>query len=147
MAQVSTFRLYILRATYLFIVIGLGAQVWPGIVSPPAELEHTRSVIRSFLAGVSLIALLGLRYPLEMLPLLLLELGWKSVWLLAFGLPHWLRGTFTAASQQTWFDCLLSVVIFALAIPWGYVWRRYARTRGVSGRFTVTPEPHAQHTT
>ena len=29
MSELSTFRLYLLRATYLLIVVGLGSDVWP----------------------------------------------------------------------------------------------------------------------
>ena len=79
MDRVSLFRLYLLRATYLFIVVGLGFLIWPSLLNPPEHTEHMRGVVRSLLAGVSLLALLGLRYPLQMLPLLLFELVWKSI--------------------------------------------------------------------
>src|SRR5437867_1945536 len=42
MQEVSTFRLYLLRATYLLIVVGLGVEIWPGILHPPEHLEHMR---------------------------------------------------------------------------------------------------------
>jgi hypothetical protein len=32
MSEVSTFRLYLLRATYLLIFVGLGSEIWPGII-------------------------------------------------------------------------------------------------------------------
>ena len=44
------------------------------------------------LGAVSLLAVLGLRYPLQMLPLLFFELLWKSIWVLAFGLRLWAAG-------------------------------------------------------
>ena len=64
-------------------------MIWPGLLNPPEDLEHMRGVVWSLLAGVSLLALIGIRYPLQMLPVLLFELVWKSVWLLAIGLPLW----------------------------------------------------------
>jgi hypothetical protein len=94
--EVSAFRLYLLRAMYLLIVVGLGFQIWPGILHPPKDLEHMRGVVRSLLGAVSLLAVVGIRYPLKMLPLLFFELVWKSIWILAIGLSsglpiNWIR--------------------------------------------------------
>jgi len=40
MPNVSTVRLYLLRATYLFIAVGLAATRWPKIIDPPADVTH-----------------------------------------------------------------------------------------------------------
>ena len=34
MSEVSTFRLYLLRGTYLLIVVGLGLVIWPALLHP-----------------------------------------------------------------------------------------------------------------
>lgn len=125
--ETSILRLYLLRATYLLIAAGLGLQIWPGILNPPPDLEHMRSVVRALLGAVGLLALLGLRYPLQMLPLLLFELVWKSIWVLAFGLPLWLSAGFDAGTRQSWNDCLVSIAIFLVVIPWPYVLAKYVR--------------------
>lgn len=127
MHEVSIARLYVLRATYLLIVVGLGSTIWPGILNPPADLEHFRGVVRSLLAAVSLLAVLGLRYPLKLLPLLLFELVWKTIWVVAIGLPLWLGDRFDPATRETWNSCLMGLVIFSLVIPWGYVFETYVR--------------------
>jgi hypothetical protein len=129
MREVSTFRLYLLRATYVLLIVGLGSQIWPSILSHPVEVEHLRGVVRSLLGAVALLAVLGVRYPLQMLPLLFFELVWKTIWLISFGLPLLRTDAFTAATRQTWFDCLFGG-IFLIAIPWGYVWRHYVMRRG-----------------
>jgi hypothetical protein len=145
MNGVSTFRLYVLRATYLLLVVGLGIQIWPGILDPPRDLEHMRSVVRSLLGAVALLAVLGLRYPLRMLPLLLFELVWKSIWVLAFGLPLWSAGALAGGTRETWNDCLVSIVLFLLVIPWGYVLAQYVKQPGDGWRSIsppgVTSEP------
>ena len=41
------------------------------------------------LAGIQVLAMLGIRYPLKMIPLLLFELVWKAVWLVTIALPLW----------------------------------------------------------
>lgn len=130
MPAVSTFRLYVLRALYLLIAVGLGITIWPGILSPPENLSHMASVVRSVLGAVSLLALLGLRYPLKLLPLLLFELLWKSIWVLAFGLPLWLGQRLDANTGETLYACLMGVVLVPLALPWGYVFRHYLKAPG-----------------
>lgn len=127
MPDVSIARLYLLRATYLLIVVGLGTAIWPLILFPSAEPEHYRGVVRALLAAVSLLALLGLRYPLQMLPLLLFELVWKAIWVLAMGLPLWLGDRFDPATRDTWNACLAGLVLFPLVIPWRYVFEAYVK--------------------
>jgi hypothetical protein len=137
MRDVSTLRLYVLRGTYLLMAVGLGVQIWPLILDHPTDLEHMRGVVRSLLGAVGLLAILGIRYPLTMLPLLLFELVWKSIWLLSFGLPLWSANAFNAGTKDTWTTCLFSVALFLVVIPWGYVVKRYVRQSEV----LATPEP------
>lgn len=72
--EVSLVRLYVLRAAYLLLVVGLGAMIVPEIVS---HAPTSRGVIPSLLGAVWALAFLGLRYPLTMLPLLMFEFAWK----------------------------------------------------------------------
>ena len=130
MREVSLLRLYILRATYLLIAVGLGSVIWPGIINPPADLGHMQGVARALLGAVSLLALLGIRYPLQMLPLLVFELTWKTIWVVAIGLPLWSAGALDVDNQGTLVDCLVGLVLFPLVIPWGYVLTHYIRRPG-----------------
>ncbi len=120
--EVSLFRLYVLRAAYLLLVIGLGAMVVPQLVSH--ELT-SRGVIPSLLGGVWVLAFLGLRYPLQMLPLLLFEFVWKAIWMVAYGLPQWSAGAGPPTFADDMFNIAFGVILMPLVIPWGYVWRHY----------------------
>jgi hypothetical protein len=129
-SDVSIFRLYTLRVMYLVIVLGLAATIWPRLVQQPADWPLMNSVVISVLAAVSLLALLGLRYPVQLIPILLFELLWKSIWLLAVALPRHLGDGLDAAQRQTVFECTLGVVLVPLALPWRYVIDHYVRRRG-----------------
>ncbi len=88
------------------------------------------SVVSSLLAAVSILAALGIRYPLQMLPVLLFELAWKSVWLMAFALPLWNAGQIDAETWETVYACLMGIVIFPIVIPWHYVLANYVKKPG-----------------
>ena len=121
---VSLARLYVLRATYLLLVIGLGAMIVPQLISHP---PMARGVIPSLLGGVWLLAFIGLKYPLQMLPLLMFEFAWKTTWLVAFGLPQWFAGQMPPTFTEDFQDISLGVTLMPIVIPWGYVYRHYIR--------------------
>ena len=126
--EVSLFRLYLLRAGYLLLVLGLGITVWPAMVHHgPWTLWH--GVGDSVLTAISVLAILGLRYPLKMLPLLFFELTWKSIWLIAIALPLWMAHQIDADTADTIQACLMGV-IFLIVIPWRYVFANYVRQPG-----------------
>ncbi|MEO7814412.1 MAG: hypothetical protein ABIR87_03100 [Sphingomicrobium sp.] len=119
---VSLLRRYILRATYGLLVMGLGATIVPSLLAHEAM---ARGVIPSLLGGVWLLALVGLRYPLRMLPLLMFEFVWKSVWMISYGLPQWSSGQLPPTYADDVFAIAMGVIVMPIVIPWGYVWRHY----------------------
>ena len=126
-SEVSLARLYLLRAMYLVLVIG------GGIVFLPQLIGHeptARGVIPSMLGGLWVLACFGLRYPLQMLPILLFELAWKTIWHIDYGLPQWMAGVNTPQFKEDFKAIALGPVIFMLIIPWGYVIRHYLKKPG-----------------
>jgi hypothetical protein len=126
-SEVSLVRLYVLRATYLLLVVGLGATIVPELFS---HEPVARGVIPSLLGAVWLLAFVGLRYPLQMLPLLMFELAWKTIWLIAYGLPQWSSGQLPPTFAEDFKAIVAGVVLMPIVIPWRYVYRRYVRQRG-----------------
>jgi hypothetical protein len=129
--EVSLVRLYVLRAAYLLLVVGLGAMIVPEILS---HAPASRGVIPSLLGAVWALAFLGLRYPLQMLPLLMFEFVWKAIWTLAYGLPQWTAGQLPPTFGEDSFNIGFGVLLMPLVIPWGYVWRHYVKRPGAPWR-------------
>ena len=123
-SEVSLVRLYVLRATYLLLVVGLGAMIVPVLLSHD---PMARGVIPSLLGAVWVLAFAGLRYPLQMLPLLMFEFVWKTIWLIAFGLPQWSSGQLPPTFAEDFVNILSGVILMPLVIPWGYVYRHYVK--------------------
>ncbi len=140
MQEVSTLRLNTLRGMYLLIALGMGLMIWPLILRHPVDVEHMKGVVRAMLGALTLLcALFGVRYPLKMLPLLLFELGWKTIWVLSFGLPLWSAGRLDAGTAETLRSCIPGLVLVPLVIPWGYVREHYLAAPGDPWRRRVRP--------
>ena len=122
--EVSLLRLYVLRATYLVLVVGLGAMIVPVLFD---HEPMSRGVIPSLLGAVWLLAFVGLRYPLQMLPLLVFEFVWKMIWLIAFGLPQWSSGQLPPTFAEDFKAIAAGVILMPIVIPWGYVYGHYIR--------------------
>lgn len=129
MPELSPMRLIVLRGAYLVIAVGLLLFIWPAIVGHDLATPHMNGVVSSMLGGVSLLALLGLRNPAAMIPVLLFELVWKALWLVAYAAPLWAAGGLDAAHRQSVWECLFGVVFAAAVIPWPFVYRRYVTLR------------------
>ncbi len=138
MNEISLFRLYLLRIAYLLLVVGLGSEIWPVILNHTKTWELMHGVVVCMLGALSLLALLGLRYPLQMLPLLFFELAWKAIWLLRVALPLWSAHRMDADTTDTATQCLMAV-IFLVLIPWDYVFANYVKKAGSPWGRRATP--------
>ena len=122
-------RMYALRAVYLYLVVGLAVTRWPAFVQRDEPLPLMDGVVDAMLVALSVLFLIGIRYPVAMLPVLLFEAAWKLLWLATVALPLWAGDRLTPAFGEMAF--LLSwVAPVLLVMPWGYVVRRYVLTRG-----------------
>lgn len=121
-------RLHAMRAGYLFMGVGLVIVKWP-LLPDAATMPLFEGVTLSLLTAMSLLAFLGLRYPVKMLPVLLFETTWKVIWLALVALPNTMAGTLDQAMTEIAVNCSLVVIIIAV-IPWRYVWTQFARQRG-----------------
>ena len=122
--EVPLWRLYVMRAIAVPFLISGFSNYLPKLLDPSVT---ERGMTISMLGGLWLLAFLALRYPLLMLPIYLFELVWKTIWLLAFGLPQWAAGRVDAQLSKDLWEIGLFPFVFALIIPWGYVWRHYVR--------------------
>jgi hypothetical protein len=129
MQPVSLTRLYMLRTVYLIIAIGLGLVIWPGVIHHDKPWGLMQGFVNCMLAAFGLLCALGIRYPLQMLPVLLWELLWKTIWLIVVALPAWLAGPLDQAMIEELFAISL-VVIIPIAMPWGYVINKYLKQPG-----------------
>ena len=123
---VSPFRLFLLRFVFAGTFLFVGINAWKGILTHRGPWDPLHGVAFSFWAAYSTLMVLGLRYPLKLVPLLLLQLFYKLVWLVTVAYPLWsssqLRGS-SASGLATIF--VIAAVVDLIVIPWPYALRGY----------------------
>jgi hypothetical protein len=96
--------------------VGLAVIKWPLLLhhQPWGLAEGTKECL---LIAMSVLALLGIRYPQRMLPILLFEVSWKLLWLGIVALPLWSNNQLQGATR-TQAGTLLWVIPIIAVIPW-----------------------------
>ena len=127
-AQPRLWQLNLLRVGYLLVGGGLAIVKWPLLFTHgPWELKD--GTVECMLIAMSLLALLGLRYPARMLPILLFEVAWKTIWLAVIALPLWSDSKLTGATADQAGTVFLVVIVIAV-IPWRFVLTRFIGATG-----------------
>lgn len=132
MSQTADVRWGWLKAMYMITIFiagafGLGIVLAPELIK--ARLHTTCDVIPYGMLGavwlaMGIVAIFGLRDPLKFVPLLLVQLIYKSVWVASIAIPMWMAGTFATKDMVT--AALFGLVIVGdlIAIPFRYLFAR-----------------------
>jgi hypothetical protein len=128
--ELPLYRLYVLRASYLLIGLAQGSRTWPAILHHAQPWDFWHSVGISFFGALTLLCLIGVRYPVRMMPLLMFEFTWKLIWVLAAWLPQYLGHSLDPDIADSFSGIFPGIVIVPLVLPWGYLWKTYVTTPG-----------------
>ena len=118
-----------MRVAYAVMGVGLAVVKWPVVIGLDNSMPLYEGVVAVLLTAMSLLAFLGLRYPVRLLPILLFESLWKLIWLSVVALPAVAGGDMDQAMSEVIVNCSLVAIVLA-AVPWRYVWQRYAVAKG-----------------
>ena len=118
--RLSTLRLTLLRLCYAVLVVGLSPPLRASVPrrsaqSPTHGWRRRRSAQR-----YGALAIAGLFSPVRMLPLLVFEIAWKAIWVIAVALPKWLDGSLDEGYLSILFNCSVALP-FVFIVPWRYV--------------------------
>ena len=122
-----------LKGMYIYTIVvaglsGLGIIFIPETIKStftlPVEEPVTFGIVGSVYLAFGLLSILGLRSPLKFVPVLLLQLCYKSIWFIGVVLPLWVTAHFPSYA-------IPNVIIFAtfivgdlIAIPFSYVFAK-----------------------
>jgi hypothetical protein len=122
---VRPIHVYLLRLVYILMFFVLGKDTWTHILTHQGAWEPVNAVVWCVWTGFATVAGLGIFRPLKMLPILLLEIFYKVLWLIVVAYPLWSKGALAGSAAEDITNAFLWVILPIVAVPWGYVWTNY----------------------
>ena len=140
--DVTVLRLYVLRSMYLLNVVLVGSGVVVEFLQRQQPWDQITGAAFSFWAALAVLSLLGIRYPLAMLPLLFVQLLYKTFWFLIAYIPLRVAG----GSSDLALGFSIAIVLDIVVIPWTYVLAHYVKEpRDRWRRNLSAPSPASPH--
>jgi hypothetical protein len=134
---VRRINIYLLRLVYILMFFVLGKDTWTHILTHQGPWEPTNAVAWCVWTAFATLAGLGIIRPLKMLPILLLEIFYKVLWLIIVAYPLWSKGALAGSPAEGTASAFLWVILPIVAVPWTYVFATYIyKPREVEKRAT-----------
>src|SRR5687768_8821392 len=114
---VRPINVYLLRLIFILVLVFVGMDSWGAIVRHTGAWDHVRAVAFCIWAAYSALSLLGVIHPLRMLPIMLLIIFYKTLWLVAVALPLWRAGTLAGSPAEAMTYVFLWVPLLVVAVP------------------------------
>jgi hypothetical protein len=114
-----------MRFVYLLMATLLASDVWRYILTNPQQWNPVDAMNWSVWAAFTLFAAVGMFRTVEMIPILLLEITYKTIWLILVALPLLLQGNLSEDTTDGMIAPFAMVILPIAVIPWGYVLRKY----------------------
>lgn len=122
---VALIKIYLMRLVYLLTFTMVGWDSWTAIIRHEGSWNPLEAVAFCVWAAYATLSVLGLFHTLKMLPLLLFQILYKSIWLIAVAYPLWLADQLTGSPAEGLTYAFLWVILPVVAVPWGYVFGKF----------------------
>jgi hypothetical protein len=123
--SVRRINIYLLRLVYALMFFVLGRDTWTHILTHQGTWEPRDAIAWCVWTAFATLAALGIFRPLKMLPILLLEIFYKVLWLIIVAFPLWSAGKLAGSNAESTASAFLWVLLPIVAVPWGYVFGNY----------------------
>jgi hypothetical protein len=122
---VRPINIYLLRLVFILMFFVLGKETWTHILTHQGSWAPDDAMAWCVWAAFATLAGLGILRPLKMLPILLLEIFYKVLWLTIVAYPLWATGKLAGSSAEGTTSAFLWVILPIIAVPWGYAFVTY----------------------
>jgi len=122
---VRRINIYLLRLVFILMFFLLGRDTWTHIATHQGVWEPVNAVAWCVWTAFATLAGLGIIHPLKMLPILLLEIFYKVLWLILVAYPLWSKGKLAGSPAEGITSAFLWVILPIIAVPWAYVFVNY----------------------
>ena len=133
MSENTNIRWGWIKGMYIYTIVtsgflGLGIIFVPDVIKArlpwPVEEPTAFGVVGSLYVALGLLAILGLRSPLKFIPVLLIELIYKSVWIIGVCIPLLVNSQFPRYAIPTLVIFVTFIIGNLIAIPFHYVFAK-----------------------
>jgi hypothetical protein len=118
-------NIYLLRLLYILMLLFVGQDSWTYILTFKGSWDHVRAAAWCVWASYSVLSILGIIHPLKMLPLVLLEILYKVLWLILIAYPLWSTNQLIGSPAEEMTYAFLWVALPIIAVPWKYAFKNY----------------------
>jgi hypothetical protein len=122
---VRRINIYLLRLLYVLMFFVLGRDTWTHILTHQGSWAPADAMVWCVWAAFATLAGLGIIRPLKMLPILLLEIFYKVLWLMIVAYPLWSTSKLVDSPAEGMTSAFLWVLLPIVAVPWAYVFANY----------------------
>ncbi len=125
---VRRINIYLLRLLYGLMLLFLGIDAWTHILTFKGSWDPVEAAAWCVWASYSALSILGMIHPLKMLPLVLLEISYKVLWLVVVAYPLWSTNQLTGSPAEEMAYAFSWVALAIIAVPWKYAFKSYVLT-------------------
>lgn len=118
-------NIYLLRLMFFLIVVFVGRDSWTTILTHQGPWDYLQAVAYCVWAAFSVLCVVAFIHPLKMLPIVLFEILYKSIWLVIVAYPLWKTNQLAGSPAEGLTNAFLWLPLPLLATPWPYVLRTY----------------------
>ncbi|HEV3324487.1 MAG TPA: hypothetical protein VG052_02735 [Puia sp.] len=122
---VPKINIYLLRLLFILMLIFLGKDSWTYIFTHKGIWNPMDAMAWCIWASYSVLSILGIIHPLKMLPIVMLEILYKVIWLILVAYPLWSSNQLAGSPAERMTYSFLLVVLPILAMPWRYFFKKY----------------------
>ena len=118
-------NIYLLRLLFILMFLFLGKDAWTHILNFKGSWSPAEAVAWCVWASYSVLSVIGIIQPLKMLPLVLLEILYKVLWLILVAYPLWSTNQLIGSPAEKMTYTFLWVALPIIAMPWKYAFENY----------------------
>ena len=118
-------NIYLLRLLFILMFLVLGKTVWTHILNSDGSWSPAEAAAWCVWASYSVLSVIGIIRPLKMLPIVLLEILYKFLWLILVAYPLWSTNQLIGSPAEEMTRSFLWVALPILAMPWKYAFENY----------------------
>jgi len=118
-------NIYLLRLLFLLMFLVVGKSAWTHLLTFKGSSSPAEAVAWCVWASYSVLSIIGIIRPLKMLPIVLLEILYKVLWLVLVAYPLWSTNQLIGSPAEKMTYTFLWVVLPIIAMPWKYAFENY----------------------